>query len=73
MSSTASGVPRTDAQRSRSPYLATTSSSIGTTRSMTVTTEKRCATVQARSIDASAMPTTGTFEISRAAYSPGSP
>ena len=49
------------------------SSSIGFTRGSTLTIVKRCATVQAMSIDASAMPTTGTGEISRAANSPGSP
>ena len=42
-------------------------------RSSTVTMENECATVQAMSIDASAIPTTGTGETSRQAYRPGSP
>ena len=49
------------------------SSRNGLIRGSTVTIEKRCATVHAVSIEASAMPTTGTGEISRAAARPGSP
>jgi hypothetical protein len=44
-----------------------TSSTKGLTRGSTVTTENLCATGHAISIDASAVPTTGTGEISRAA------
>ena len=72
-SSTVNGVVRIDAQRVSSPCSLTMSSSIGFTRGSTLTIVKRWATVQAMSIEASAMPTTGTGEISRAANSPGSP
>jgi len=66
-------VVRIDAQRASSPCSRTVFSSSGCTRGSTVTIENLCATVQAISIEASAMPTTGTGEISRAACSPGSP
>lgn len=73
MASPVAAMVRTDASRAAKPRAATNASSIGFQPAPPVTMENRAPVAQAFTIDATAMPTTGTSHASFSAIRPGSP